>query len=339
MTYETAPLRGFYAAVTFESITDVGAGDLHDNAGFGDRNNGVTDRPVIADPGLVEIDRAFVGYDGAAGLKIRGGRFDYTLDNQRFIGIAPWRQNHRSYDAFAFAIGNDDVVTARYAYLGRARFNTGAVSRLDGHIVHGSRDFGFGSLSGYAYLLDWRDDARARLSSATYGARFVGEQPAGSVDLLYFAEYARQLDHGNNPRDFNLAYAHLGFGVRVSDWTFRGAWELRDGNGVSSLQTPLGTNHGQNGFADQLVTNPPDGSNDIYFRVAMDRERYSWLVDYHEFIAARGGDRQGRELDFQGRYTITEPLSVFLKVAYYKADTLLTDVTKVMTWATWSFGR
>ena len=339
LTFETAPLRGFSVGVTFESITDIGAGDLHNNAGFGDSNNGITDRPVVADPGLVEVDRIFAAYRGAYGLEIRGGRFDYTLDNQRFIGTAPWRQNHRSFDAVSFAIGATDTVRARYAYLGRAHFNTGATFRLDAHLVHASRDLGFGSVSGYAYLLDWHDPSRARLSSATYGVRFTGERATRPVDLLYFAEYARQLDHGDNPQDFNLAYAHLGFGVRKSAWTLQAAWELRDGNGTSSVQTPLGTNHGKNGFADRLVVNPPEGSHDIYGRLAMDRERWSWLLDVHYFRAARGGDRLGTELDFQARYTPFDRLSVFVKAAYYQADTLLTDVTKVWAWATWSFSR
>jgi hypothetical protein len=47
--------------------------------------------------------------------------------------------------------------------------------------------------------------------------------------------------------------------------------------------------------------------------------------------------RLGRELDMVARYAIAEPLELFLKVARYEADTWLTDVTKVMLWASWSF--
>ncbi len=147
---------------------------------------------------------------------------------------------------------------------------------------------------------------RARCSRSTY---------------LYFAELARQNDFGDNPRSFGLDYAHLGFGVRKGTWSLRAAWELRDGDGISSVQSPLGTNHGKNGFADRMVATPPDGSHDYYVRLAMDRHRWSWLLDYHDFRAARGGDRQGTELDFQARYTPVDPLSVYLKVAHYKADT------------------
>lgn len=338
LTYETASLRGFFAGVTFETVTAIGNDRLYDNRGAGERWNGVTDRPVVADPEIVEVDRIFLAYRGASGLEVRAGRFDYTLDNQRFVGIAPWRQNHRSYEGLSVAAGTTATLQARYAYLGRAYFNTGASPGLDAHLVHLSRRLGPGSISAYAYLLDWDDDDRAELSSATYGARFVASSQLRALELLYFAEYARQLDHGDNPRSYSLPYAHLGLGVRRGGWTLQGAWELKDGDGTSAVQTPLGTNHGLNGFADRLVVTPPEGSHDAYLRLAMDRDRWAWLVDYHHFEAATGGGRLGTEVDLQASYTPVEPLSLHLKVAHYMADSWLTDVTKVMVWAGWSFG-
>jgi hypothetical protein len=337
LTYETALFRGFFAGVTVETVTAIGNDELYNNAGFGERWNGVTDRPVIADAEIIEIDRIFLAYRGSYGLEVRAGRFDYTLDNQRFIGIAPWRQNRRSFEGLSFGIGTTAKLQARYAYLRRVYYNTGANPGIDAHLLHLGRELGPGSLSGYAYLLDWDDEARASLSSATYGARFVGENRIRPVDLLYFAEYARQVDYGENPQDFSLDYFHLGFGVRKGAWTLRGAWELRDGDGTSAVQSPLGTNHGKNGFADRMVITPPDGSHDSYVRLAMDRDRWAWLLDYHDFRSARGGERLGTEIDAQARYTPIEPLSVYLKVAHYVADTWLADVTKVMMWASWSF--
>lgn len=337
LSYETALYRGFFAGVTFETVTAIGNDQLYNNAGRGSLWNEVADRPVVADPALVEVDQLFVAYRGTHGLELRAGRFAYTLDNQRFIGIAPWRQNHRSYEAASITIGSQDTLVARYAYLGRAYYNSGADPGLDGHLVHLSRTLGPGSISGYGYLIDWDDEDRAPLSSATYGARFVGSTALRRFDLLYFAEYARQLDFGDNPRDFSLDYAHVGFGGRAGAWTLRAAWELKDGDGSSAVQTPLGTNHGKNGFADRMVVTPPDGSHDYYVRLAMDRDRWSWLVDYHEFRAARGDARQGSEIDLQVRFAPTDDLNLYLKAAHYMADTWLTDVTKVMMWASWSF--
>ena len=337
MTFETAPYKGLFAGVTFETVTAIGNDQLYNNLGYQSLNNGVTDRPVVADPQIIEVDRIFLAYRGRHGLELRAGRFDYRLDNRRFVGIAPWRQNHRSYEGLSFAVGGLDTLQFRYAFVNRVYYNTGASPGIDGHLFHLSRTVGPGVLSGYAYLLDWNDIDRAALSSATYGLRYAGTSHAQSVDLIYFAEYARQLDHGDNPNDFGLDYGHLGLGVQRGPWTMQAAWELRDGDGTNSVQTPLGTNHGKNGFADRMVLNPPTGSHDRYVRLSFDRPRWSWMVAYHDFDAASGGDNLGRELDMVARYAVSEPLNLFIKVARYEADTWLTDVTKVMLWASWSF--
>ncbi len=337
LSYETGALRGFSAGVTFETVTAVGNDLLYNNAGAGSLNNGVIDRPIVADPEIIEVDSIFLAYRGAYGLEIRAGRFGYTLDNQRFIGTAGWRQNRRSFEAVSFAIGVPATLQATYAYLGRVYYNNGSSPEIDAHLFHLSREVGPGVVSAYAYLLDWERSDRAVLSTATYGARFIGDTSTRSVDLLYFAEAARQLDHGGNPRDFSLSYAHLGLGVRRGEWTLQAAWELKDGNGTSAVQTPLGTNHGKNGFADRLVITPPEGSHDRYVRLSMDRKSWSWMVAYHDFQAAQGGAGLGTEVDFLARYTVSEPLSFFFKIAHYTAETLSTDVTKVMLWSSWSF--
>ena len=337
LAYETGSLSGFSAGVVVETVTAIGNDGLYNNAGAGSLWNGVTDRPVVADPAEVEIDRAWIGYSGGKGLDIRLGRFAYMLDNQRFVGIAPWRQNYRSFDGGSIAIGTEKIVRASYAYLGQVHYNNGASPTLDAHLLHLSRTIGPGSLSAYGYLIDWDSEDRAALSSATFGARYAGRTELRPLNLLYFAEFARQNDSGNNPEEFGHNYVHLGLGAQRGAWTVQAAWELRDGDGTTSLQTPLGTNHGKNGFADRMVLNPPSGSEDCYVRVAIDRPRWSVSAAYHDFVAARGGDRLGREVDTVARYTVRDPLALFLKVAHYRADTWLTDVTKVMVWASWSF--
>jgi hypothetical protein len=234
-------------------------------------------------------------------------------------------------------LGSERTLRARYAYLDQAHYNNGASPELAAHLVHLSRTFASGTASGYAYLVDWEQESRAALSSNTFGARFDGSAPLAGFDLLYLGEYARQSDSGDNPRDFALDYAHLWIGARKGAWSLKVAWELKDGDGVSAVQTPLGTNHGKNGFADRLVVTPPDGSHDRYLRLVMDRDRWSWLLSYHDFVAARGGAPLGTEIDFQGRFSPTSSLAFYLKIAHYRADTLSTDVTKAMFWTSWTF--
>jgi hypothetical protein len=337
ISYETASFRGLFAGVSLEAVTPVGNDRLYNNGGSGDLGNGVTDRPTVADPELAEIDRLYLGYRGRGGFEILAGRKDLILDNQRFVGIAPWRQNFRSYDLAHVAIGSERTLRAQYAYLDAVNYNSGASPALDGHVLHLSRDLGFGLLSAYGYLLDWESPERWRLSSATYGARLEGEAETRTVTVSYFGEYARQSDHGDNPEEFELDYAHAGVGVGRGPWTVELAWELRDGDGVSSVQSPLGTNHGKNGFADRMVINPPDGSEDLYLRLRHDRERWGWLVAFHDFSSARTGDTLGQEVDAAARYAPFDTLSLHLKIAHYMADTYRSDVTKAMVWASWSF--
>jgi hypothetical protein len=334
--FETDSFHGWFAGFRLENVASVGNDELYDNRGSGRLDNDVGNRPAVADPSLAQVDQAYLGFRGPRGLELRAGRIAYTLDNQRFVGTAAWRQNHRSFDAASLSVGSTDLVQARYAYLGRVHYNTGASPRLDGHLIHLRSALGLGHLSGYAYLLDWRSAQRSTLSSSTLGLRFQGTAELARFDALYFAEYARQQDYGDNPDTFDLDYVHLGLGARSGAWTLQLAWEMKEGDGIHSLQTPLGTNHGKNGFADKLVATPPQGSHDLYLRLSMDRDRWSWLIGLHEFRAVEVSGTLGRELDAQVRYSPRPDLSLFGKLAAYRAETLSSDTTKLMLWASWS---
>jgi hypothetical protein len=169
-------------------VTAIGNDELYDNLGPGRLWNGVADRPVVADPALTEVDRGYLGYRGPLGLELRAGRIGYVLDNQRFVGIAPWRQNHRSYDAVSAALGRPDGLRARYAYVDRVNDNNGSRPALNAHLLHGSRRFAVGAFSAYACLLDWGEEERAALSSGTFGARLQGSRTVKSADVLYLAD-------------------------------------------------------------------------------------------------------------------------------------------------------
>ncbi|MGD9253752.1 MAG: hypothetical protein PVG92_07465 [Holophagae bacterium] len=335
LTYETGSYHGLFAGVVLETVTPIGNPNLYNNAGAGNRGNGVADRPIVADPEISEFDRAYIGYRGPAGLEVRLGRFGYILDNQRFVGIAPWRQNYRSYSGLSFAVGDRSSVLLRYAYFDHVHYNNGADPKLAAHLVNLSRDFGVGVVAAYGYMLDWDSDDRAGLSTATFGARFHGSSSLKPVEIAYLAEYARQSDYGNNPAEYDLDYAHLSLGVQRSGWGLQVGWELRDGDGENSVQTPLGTNHGKNGFADRMVVNPPEGSSEGYVRLTYDRKKWSGLVAYHDFQAALGDDTLGTELDLGARYTPMPKLSLNFKAARYWAESYRTDVTKFMVWAAW----
>ena len=272
LTFETAPYRGFFGGLVLENVTAIGNDELYDNLGAGRLSNGVTDRPVVADPALTEVDRAYLGYRGPLGLELRVGRIDYVLDNQRFVGIAPWRQSYRSYDAVSAALGRPDGWRARYAYLDRVNYNNGSRPALDGHLFHVSRRLGIGAFSAYAYLLDWGSEERAALSSGTFGARLQGNRKVGSTDVLYLAEYARQVDHGDNPRGVlpGLRPPRVGGPKRRLDPAGRVGAQGRRRH--QRRPDPARHQPRQERLRRPAGGNPPDGSQDRYVRLSMDRK-------------------------------------------------------------------
>jgi len=73
LAYRTKAFKGFGIYLQAENVTDVGAGDEHNNLGFGDRSNGVTSRPVIADPPGTEMLQGYLQYqNGGSRSRIRG---------------------------------------------------------------------------------------------------------------------------------------------------------------------------------------------------------------------------------------------------------------------------
>jgi hypothetical protein len=151
--YSTKPFHGFRLYLQAENVVDIWLGDDHNNIGVGDSGNGVTDRPVIADPPGTEMLQAFVEYanDGSA---LQLGRQVINLDDQRHVGAVGWRQHWQSHDAIRFRNDRFGNFTFNYAYLDKNyRINRG---RLDtsSHLINAQYVFdGFGSIRGYGYLL------------------------------------------------------------------------------------------------------------------------------------------------------------------------------------------
>ena len=138
-----------------------------------------------------------------------------------------------------------------------------------------------------------------------------------NLNLLYTAEYAYQADYKNNPRDYNANYFHFIGGIKIpkvgagfSDITAKIGWEyLGSDNGVG-LQTPRGTNHAFQGWADQFLVTPPDGAVDLYGALGTTLWGVNLLGVYHRFDAAEGSADYGHEIDAQITKTFGEHYSL-----------------------------
>ncbi|MEM7353329.1 MAG: alginate export family protein, partial [Acidobacteriota bacterium] len=92
--YTTQPYKGFSLKIEAENVAEIG-NDLYNNRGAGSDFNGVTDRPVVADPALTDINQVFLRYQHDK-TDLRLGRQEIVQDDSRFIGNVGWRQHHQS---------------------------------------------------------------------------------------------------------------------------------------------------------------------------------------------------------------------------------------------------
>ncbi len=63
------------------------------------------------------------------------------------------------------------------------------------------------------------------------------------------------------------------------------------------FKTPLGTNHGFNGWADQFLTAPPAGLRDVYGILSGTVAGVKVDLVFHDFQADTGGDDYGTKFN------------------------------------------
>ena len=115
LAYETGAYEGFSVFVEAENVSSVGAA-LYNNAGVAHLHNQRTDRPVVADPELTQMNQAALRYT-RRGTSVRVGRQEILLDDQRFVGNVGWRQNHQSFDALRVESSDLPRTTVNYAFI------------------------------------------------------------------------------------------------------------------------------------------------------------------------------------------------------------------------------
>lgn len=338
LAYGTRPFHGFRVYLQAENVTNVGFANEHNNRGFGDSANGVTDRPVIADPPGTEMLQAYLEYaTGDSTLQL--GRQVVNLDDQRHVGAVGWRQHWQSHDAIRFRNTSLGNLTFNYAFLDRVHRIFRDKLETSTHLLNAQWKFeDVGTLTGYGYLLRYDDDANGNLSRDTFGAEFKGSRPAGDVTLHYEVEYAHQSAAGNNPRRVSADYVHLVGGVGYRKFTFRVGWEKLSGSAPDGqFLFVLGTNHAFNGWVDKFLSTPTNGLQDLLFRLDGPLGPLSWQLRYHDFRASTGGVRYGSELDFLVSYTAPWRQSFALKGGVYDADRFSADTTKLWLYTAYSF--
>jgi hypothetical protein len=325
--YTTAAWNGLDGQLEYEGIETVG--DDQYNSLSNSRGN----YPAIPDAQVHEVNQAWLRYSGLPKTQIKYGRQRINLDNQRYIGGVAWRQDEQTFDATHLTSTLIPKTTLQYAHLDRINSfrnfaiegrNTDQVD-IDAHLINSSTAVLGKTLNvtGYGYFMDFGTVPGAAIgrlmsNSQTLGLRAIGSVPAGAMTLGYSLEYAVQQDwRGSTDRDHRYGLAEATIGWKKLKGLV--GYEVLGGNGSTSFQTPLGTVHAFDGWADQFLITPTEGLRRIYASVGAGIGKTSLTAIFHDF-SADAGPHFGNEVNLLASYPVLENFTLFAKFAAYFAD-------------------
>ncbi|MGH8554639.1 MAG: alginate export family protein, partial [Gammaproteobacteria bacterium] len=343
--YSTGLFYDFGAYVQFE---DVRAAD--DDAYNDGGSNGVFDKATVVDPEGTEIHQANLRYAGLPYTNLKLGRQEIEHRQaplHRYIGNILWRQNWQSFDGFRALNEYLPATVIDYAYV----WNTNRIFgedneipdrsdfRMDSHFINVQYSgFPYGKFEPYTYLLDFESKASEGFSTATFGLRFQGAYDLISypVSILYTGEFAHQMDYAENPADIDVNYylvelggTHTFIDSPLEAITVKGSYEVLEGDGrqvvsgccngivARAFQTPLGTNHAFQGWADRFLITPADGIEDLFVTLQMKVWGANFMAMWHDFSANDADYDYGTEWDLLLEKPIANNFLVGIKYAYY----------------------
>lgn len=301
-------------------------------------NSGINGKllyPVVADPENVELNRLQLEYDGLPATRVTLGRQRINLDNQRFVGSVGWRDNEQTFDAVRVEWSGVKSLKADITYAWSDRTIWGVdgfgtrqqAVRGDNIFANLSWKHAFGTLTGFAYLVDQDEAPVLANSSQTYGVRFAGGLPVSKLGKINYAlSYANQKDFNRNPNSYSANYWLGEIGLEAKGVKLGAGYEVL----APGFQTPLATLHRFNGWADKFLSTPPNGLRDLYVTGGYGWKGFSLSGAWHRFRSDRLGLHYGTEIDLQATARLGKRLTALAKFADYDADGFATDTRKYM---------
>ena len=338
--YVTGSVSGFSATLEMEDSRIVAGQDEY-TVGPTGFNPG--EYSVIGDPETTEVDQAFIQYKTDS-LTAKLGRQVLTYDGHRFVGHVGWRQDRQTFDGISFKYTPVENLTLHYAYLDERNRIFAEEADFDSkdHLFNAAYKTGFGTLTGYAYLLEIDEGVDNALD--TFGVSFKGAAPIGDMKLLYAAEYATQEKEAENVEDKDADYMLLEGGLAISGITAKLGYEVLGSDDSSyGFSTPLATLHKFNGWSDQFLATPGVGLVDTYVSASGKIAGGTLTVVYHDFEADEDTaaiDDLGSEIDVAYAKKFGKNYNAGIKYAAYSAgddDAKKYDTDKLWVWVGASF--
>jgi hypothetical protein len=288
---------------------------------------------TVADPQQSELNQLWLSYAGIPDTIIKGGRQRIKFDDDRFIGNVGWRQMETTFDSVLVTHNNQQLfgLTVNAGYIGNVQTFTATTENINAPILNVSYKVGdYGSLVGYGYWLDYIEKENYEKSNETYGLRMSNYQKPGdslklsdNYGLVYTAEWGFQQNYGHGKTAYEANRVNLMGGFTAYNLTFQGAMEQLDGYGKNKhFDTPLGTNHAFQGWADLFLVTPDNGIRDLFGTVigTLDRGEVILTGVYHQYTDDTGQNQYGDEWNFSASKKFGKHYSLLAKYAYYNAD-------------------
>ena len=380
--WQTAPFHNLSIAAQFVNVSK-----LEDDFNDRDRNQpqpGHANFPVIADPDYTGVNQLYLDWTGIKNTRVRLGRQIVNLDNVRFIGDIGFRQLPQVFDGVSVlnkSIPDTEIFLAHFDKVRQINSKLRDTNIEIANIKY--RISPTESLVGYGYFLDapnlaqngGKSSAKPILAGAGNGLGASADTPATSAattdasnytlglrldgvhkiddnwKALYTAEYAKQKDYKDGSSLIDADYYHFGGGAAYQLWSVRIDQELlSSNNGRYGFQTPLGTNHLFQGWADLLLVTPRQGIRDTFITVAGSIEKAKISAEYHNYesdeffrtIGNKNAGHYGTEFDVGVTYPFLEKFAAKFEYANFhesdvygttlKAATRRPDTEKI--WAT-----
>ena len=236
-------------------------------------------------------------------------------------------------------------------YIGNVQTFTATTENINAPFLNVNYKIGhYGNIIGYGYWLDYteiNEPVTMEKSSETFGLRRTNFQKPGDTlpitdkfGVVYTAEWAHQQDYGHGKTPYEADRINLMGGLTAWNVTLQGAMEQLNGYGKNqTFDTPLGTNHAFQGWADLFLVTPDNGIRDVFgtAHVLFDQGSTVLTGVFHDFSDDTGQIHFGDEWDFQVTKKFGKHYALLAKYAYYNADSFGTDTQKIWVQGNISF--
>ncbi|MDE3208598.1 MAG: alginate export family protein [Pseudomonadota bacterium] len=354
--YSIQPRSNLKAKLEFINVSNLGSQQ------YNSTQNGKTGYPIIADPGKTAVNQAFINYSGIDATRLKIGRQKIILDNSRFVGNVDFRQNMQTFDAISLNNSSIEGINLFAAHVvhTKSSYANGQIpvgynlQHVNANLFHAAIPLFQGTnIALYDYSYDDKSmisQAPGNISSNTVGLRFHGSlHLTGMTQIFYTAEYAKQ--HGLNHAESGIDASYLHVGAGGSFKKLAGHIDLEqlgsNSNGTYGLQTPMGTKHAFNGWADMFLTTPQTGLRDVYVTLGDTVfHKLKLLAVHHDYKSSYGSIHYGTEWDISLLDTLQNGVKLGVMYANYQAKdnaghnypgTAVTNTHTEKTWVTMEY--